>query len=107
MNTIPVRQRDAMAAEAQRGRPGSPLARYIKAAMRHEAYQQSTADQSWHGAIAGLSAIHSQAATRQASRTELQNELEAWLLRQLQGGLAVPPVDRVPLTEWIDIKRGW
>src|SRR5436305_11490570 len=51
MNTIQVDEQDAVAAVVERGRPGSPLARYIKVAMKQETYQQSAVDQPWHGAI--------------------------------------------------------
>jgi predicted RNase H-like HicB family nuclease len=106
MKTIQVDEHDAVAAVVERGRPGSPLARYIKAAMRHETYQQSATDQPWYGAISGLPTLHSQAATREACRAELHDVLESWLLGRIAQGLSVPPIDRIPLTEWITLKRG-
>jgi predicted RNase H-like HicB family nuclease len=106
LDTLQIAEHDAVAAVAQRGQAGSPLARYIKAAMQHETYQQAAADQPWYGGLAGLPDLHSQAATRSACRVALQTELESWLLAQIAEGLPVPPVNSVPLTEWIAIKRG-
>lgn len=106
MQTLQVDEQNAAAAVTERGRPGSPLARYIKAAMHQESYQQSAADQPWRGALAGLPALHSQAATRDACRAELQDALELWLLGQVTQGLPVPSIDSIPLPEWIALKRG-
>lgn len=106
MDTLQVTERDAEAAVAQRGRAGSPLARYIKAAMQHETYQQAAADQPWHGRLTGLPDLHSQAATQAGCHAALQAELESWLLVQIAQGLPVPPINLVPLTEWIAMKRG-
>jgi predicted RNase H-like HicB family nuclease len=96
-----------LAAAVERGGPASPLARYIKAAMRHETYQQSAPHQPWCGAIAGLPALHAQAVTREACRVELRAGLERWLQRQLREGVPVPAIDSIPLTEWILMKRGY
>jgi hypothetical protein len=106
MNTMQLAEQDAVAALVERGRPGSPLARYIKAAMHHESYEQSAVDQPWQGALAGLPALHAEGATRLACRAELQDELESWLLGQIAQGLPVPPIDSIPLPEWIALKRG-
>jgi predicted RNase H-like HicB family nuclease len=106
MDLLQVAEHDAVAAVAQRGRAGSPLARYIKAAMQHETYQQAAADQPWHGGLTGLPDLHSQAATRADCRVALQGDLESWLLAQIAQGLPVPPINKVPLTEWIAMKRG-
>ena len=106
MQTIQVAEQDAAAAVAERGRPGSPLARYIKAAMHQESYQQAAADQPWHGGLAGLPDIHAQAATQAACRAELHAELESWLLERIAQGMPIPAIDRIPLPEWIALKRG-
>jgi predicted RNase H-like HicB family nuclease len=108
MESIQVLDEHAvLAAAGERGGPASPLARYVKAAMRHETYQQSASNPPWCGAIAGLPALHAQALTRDACRVELRAGLERWLQRQLREGLPVPAIDKIPLTEWILMKRGY
>lgn len=107
MQTFPtVNEQDVRAAMIDRGRPRSPLARYIKAAMQQATYQQSAADQPYCGAIPGLPDVHSRAATQDASRVELRDAMETWLLQRLGGQLPIPPVDGVPLIAWIWMKRG-
>jgi predicted RNase H-like HicB family nuclease len=106
MNTLQIAEQDAVAALVERGRPGSPLARYIKAAMHHESYEQSAVDQSWQGGLAELPALHAEGTTRVACRAELHDELESWLLAQIAQGLPVPAINRIPLPEWIALKRG-
>jgi predicted RNase H-like HicB family nuclease len=107
MKTIhTVDEQDVLAATAERGKPRSPLARYIKAAMQHATYEQLAPNQSYSGTIPGLPGLHSQAATEDASRIELRDRLETWLLQRLDAQLPIPPVDGIPLIAWIWMKRG-
>ncbi len=56
---------------ADRDRPGSMLARYVKAAMRHATCAQSTVGEPYHGAIGGLAGLAAQAATYDACQAAL------------------------------------
>ncbi len=107
MDTIQTVDAQVMpAGRVQRPRPGSPVARYVKAAMQHATYHQAAANEPCYGAIGQLPAVHSQAATPEACRMELRDALETWLLLRLCKGVPILPIDGIPLTAWIQMKRG-
>jgi predicted RNase H-like HicB family nuclease len=96
----------APTAQAERRRPGSPISRYVKAAMQHATYHQAAAHEPCFGAIAQLPDVRAQAATPDACRMELRDALETWLLLRVCLGAAILPIDGIPLTAWIQMSRG-
>lgn len=91
----------------ERQRPASSIARYVQAAMRHATYQYSASGQPYHGAIAELTGVRSQAATQDGCRAELRAVLETWVLLRLCQQRPVPPIDGIALVAWIGIKQGF
>ena len=107
MNVIPAVEPSLATPSRERQRPGSPIARYVKAAMRHATYRCSASGQPYRGAITGLTGVSSQAATHDECRAELRAALETWLLVRLCQQQPVPLLDGIPLLAWVRIKQGF
>lgn len=90
----------------ERARPGLPLARYVKAALRQAICQQSADNYPYEGAIAALPDLHAHAAAQDTCRSELRDALEMWLLLRLGQGLPSPPIDAMPVPGWVWLTRG-
>lgn len=68
------------------------FAEYLQAAMRHAVYEQFE-DGTYIGSIPGFRGVIANEATLEATRTELLDVLEDWLLYRIAEKLEIPEVD--------------
>ena len=71
------------------------LAQYLDKAMQHAQIEQieQIEDGSYFGSIPGFQGVWSNAATEDASRQELREVLEGWILLQIADHTPLPTVD--------------
>ena len=71
------------------------FAQYLDKAMRHAQIEQieQIEDGSYFGSIPGFQGVWSNAATEDASRQELREVLEGWILLQIADHTPLPTVD--------------
>ena len=71
------------------------FAQYLDKAMQHAQIEQieQIEDGSYFGSIPGFQGIWSNAATEDASRQELREVLEGWILLQIADHTPLPTVD--------------
>lgn len=72
------------------------FAEYLDKAMRH-AQIELIEDGSYFGSIPGFQGVWSNAATEEASRQELREVLEGWILLQIADHTPLPTVDGLRL----------
>jgi predicted RNase H-like HicB family nuclease len=68
------------------------FAEYLQAAMNHAAYEQFE-DGTYFGSIAGFQGVIANEATLEATRKELQDVLEGWVLLGISLHHDLPVVD--------------
>jgi predicted RNase H-like HicB family nuclease len=73
------------------------LTEYIDAAMSHATYEWLPNDRIWYGEIPDLKGVWASGDSEEATRTELREVLEDWLLIGLRLGHEIPPVDGISL----------
>ena len=71
------------------------FAQYLDKAMQHAQIEQieQIEDGSYFGSIPGFQGVWSNAATEDASRQELREVLEGWILLQIADHTPLPTVD--------------
>ena len=73
------------------------LTHYIRAAMRRAKYEILPDDNTFHGEIRGFDGVYANANTLEASREELEEVLEEWILFRISRNLSLPIVDEIEL----------
>ncbi len=73
------------------------LTHYIRAAMRRAKYEILPDDNTFYGEIPGFDGVYANANTLEASREELEEVLEEWILFRISRNLSLPIVDEIEL----------
>ena len=73
------------------------LTQYIAAAARHATYEFLPDDGTYYGEIPGFQGVWANADTLAASREQLQEVLEDWIILRLWDQLSIPTVDGLEL----------
>ncbi len=73
------------------------LTDYIRAAMREARYEILDDDGTFYGEIESLKGVWANADTLEATREELEEVLEEWIVFRLSRNLPMPPVGDVTL----------
>lgn len=73
------------------------LTKYISAAMRRATYE-ILPDGTFYGEIPGFQGVYANADALEASREELQEVLEGWIILGLRLGHTMPTVEGIELT---------
>jgi predicted RNase H-like HicB family nuclease len=73
------------------------LTKYIQAAMQKAKYEILSDDGSFYGEIPDFDGVYSNAKTLEASREELEEVLEDWILFRVSRSLPLPVVDGIEL----------
>ncbi len=71
--------------------------RYISGAMHKAKYEILQDDGMYYGEIPGFEGVYAHEPTLEATRDELEEALEFWLLYRITNNLPVPEVDRIKL----------
>ena len=72
------------------------LTEYIRRAMQRARYEQIE-DGTFYGEIPGFDGVYANAETLEATREQLQEVLEGWLLLSFDRRLPIPVVDGIDL----------
>ncbi len=81
----------------ERRRSGWVLTAYIQAAMRRAQYELLADGEGFYGHIPELQGVWANAETLEATREELQEVLEDWLMLGLARHDPIPPLDGIEL----------
>ncbi len=73
------------------------LTEYLKAAMARAHYEMISDDDSFVATIPGFRGVWANAPTLEASREELREVLEEWILLRISRNMALPEVDGISL----------
>jgi predicted RNase H-like HicB family nuclease len=73
------------------------LTEYIKAAMRHAAYEILEDDRSFYGHIPELQGVWANELTLEACREELESALEDWILAGIWWHHPIPAIDGIEI----------
>ena len=71
------------------------LTNYIRAAMRRARYEILPSDGTFYAEIPGFDGVYANADTLEASREELEEVLEEWILLHVSKHLPLPTVDGI------------
>ena len=74
------------------------LTAYIQAAMRRAQYELLADGEGFYGHIPELQGVWANAGTLEATREELQEVLEDWLMLRLSKHSSIPPIDGISVT---------
>ncbi|MBD2774567.1 type II toxin-antitoxin system HicB family antitoxin [Iningainema tapete] len=74
------------------------LTKYIQAAMRQAQYKILPDDSTFYGEISGLQGVYANKDTLEATREELAEVLEDWILLRRSRKLPLPVVDGIELS---------
>lgn len=73
------------------------LTQYIRGAMHRAKYEILSDNGTFYGEIPGFEGVYANAPTLEATRDELEEVLEEWLLFRISRNLPVPEVDGIKL----------
>ena len=69
------------------------FAEYLQAAMSHAVYEQLDDDKTYYGSIPGFQGVWANGNTLEATRRELEEVLEDWILFRIANHQTLPVVD--------------